>query len=213
MTLKTYTIISLSTISIIILGIAVVYWYNVNSFLKTSQTIADNRVLVDTETKRAHDVSVLKQKVALANVQQEKISQFFLQKDQIAPFLGYIESIGTNNGSLITIDSVGITKNTKIKNLEVTFKISGTYQQVVSTLQHIEQMPFYSRVQKVVLDVVPDSAGGLVSTVVGADGKPKQVKSAVTDPLWTADITLGVFSFLDNVTDPVVNSNTTKTTN
>ena len=200
MTLKQKTLISISITSIVITGLVFVYWSGVSYLLSKSQSIADSRVLIDTEIKRAHDVSLLKQQVLVARSQQEKVSQFFLQKDQIAPFLGYIESIGTSNSSLVTIDSVDILKGTKSNSLSVNFKISGTYQQVMTTLEYIEKIPYYSRVQKVTINISPGSGGGEITTIVDADGKSKQVKSAVTDALWSADVNLVIFSFIDVIT-------------
>lgn len=208
MTLKNKASISITFVAVAIIGITSFYLYVFNNFLNISQDIANKRVLVDTETKRAHDVSVLKQQVLLARSQQEKISQFFLQKDQIAPFLGFIENIGTNNKSLVSIGSVSINKDNKTSSLNLTFKVSGTYQQVMDTLQNIEQIPYYSRVQKVILNVAPGSGGGEVNAVVGADGKTRQVKSPVTDPFWTADVTVDVFSFIDEQNDIIQNTST-----
>lgn len=198
MTLRQKALISISVTTVVILGVVFVYWRSVSNFLLKSQSIADSRVLIDTEAKRARDVSLLKQQVVVARSQQEKVSQFFLQKDQIAPFLGYIESIGNSNKSLVTIGSVEIEKGTKSNSLVVTFKISGTYQQVMSTLEYIEKIPYYSRVQKVILNVAPGSGGGDITNIVGVDGKSRQIKTPVTEPLWSADVTLVVFSFIDS---------------
>ncbi|MGI9118190.1 MAG: hypothetical protein ACR2IQ_01410 [Minisyncoccia bacterium] len=207
MTLKQKAITLISFISIAIVCVAFVYWKGVSYFLNQSQSIADGRVLVDTETKRAHDVSVLKQQVVVARSQQEKLNQFFLGKDQIAPFLGYLENIGTENSSVVSIGSVEILKGLTQNNLSITFKISGTYQQVLSTLGQIEQIPYYSKIQKVILNVAPGSGGGEVATIVGADGKTKQVKTPKTDPLWSADVNMLVFSFVESNADGAIENN------
>ncbi len=199
MTLKIKTITSIVVTAILVVISVFVYVYVVNTFLNQSQNNADNRVLIETENKRIYDVSMLRQQVVVAQAQQEKINQYFLRKDQIAPFLGFLESIGTDTGSLITIGSVDIEKGTKSNKLNVHFKVSGTYQQVMAAEEKYEQIPFYSEITKIVLDIVPDSGGGIVSTITGKDGKPVQVTSKKNTPLWSADITMVVYSFTDTI--------------
>ncbi len=204
MTLKQRTIISISANSLVLTGVVLFYIFAVNKFIAQSQTIADNRVIIETENKRAHDLSVLKKQVAVAREQQEKVNQYFLRKDQIAPFLGYLESLGTENNSLVTIGSVDITKGVKSNTLAVVFKITGTYPQVMKTIGRVEQIPYYSQVKKTALNLVPTNDSG--QSVLGVDGKPIPIKTVINEPAWSADITLWVLSFIDdpaNIGTPV----------
>lgn len=197
MTLKIKTITSIIVTTLFTTVFVVIYVFIVSNFVKENQKNADNRALIQTENKRIYDVAMLKQQVEVAQGQQEKINQYFLRRDQIAPFLGFLESIGTDTGSLVTISSVDIEKGVKNNKLNVHLKISGTYQQIMETEERYEQIPYYSEINKIVLDIIPDTSGGAMNTVIGKDGKPMQVVSQKTTPLWSADISMVVYSFTD----------------
>ena len=159
MTLKIKSITSIAFTALLVTVFVIIYIYIVSSFVAENQKNADNRVLINTENKRIYDVSMLKQQVVVAQAQQEKINQYFLSKDQIAPFLGFLESIGSETGSLVTIGSVDIEKGVKNNKLNIHFKISGTYQQIMEAEERYEQIPYYSEITKIVLDAVPDKIG------------------------------------------------------
>jgi len=197
MTLKKRTITSIIITLLILVIVVFIYFFTVSGFVKENQKNADNIALINIENKRVYDVSMLKQQILVAKAQQEKIDQYFLRKDQIAPFLGFIESIGNDTGGLVTISSVEIIKNTKNNSLAVRFKISGTYQQIMTTIERVEKIPYYNQINKIVFDIVPDTNGGSVTTVVDKNGKTTEKTNPIRTPLWSADISMVVFSFID----------------
>jgi hypothetical protein len=107
---------------------------------------------------------------------QNTIDGYFVDPNKIDTFVDYLEKIGLNLGSNVSVDNIEIPPNTK--NL-ISFRVSitGTFNNVMKTITLIENIPYQVNVTRVYLNKKTDVS------IIGKNTKPLT---------WQADVSFNI---------------------
>jgi hypothetical protein len=128
----------------------------------------------DIETKKQSRERVQEAKLQLEQAlsDQQSISGYFVDTDDVVPFLESLQNTGKRLGTTVVVESVSAQPAKPHSVLQLALHITGTFDSVERTLGAIEYQPYDTVVSSVTLDTAGPSAGAV--------------------PQWTAAVTLRI---------------------
>lgn len=148
---KNYTtlILILSIVTTIITVFLFVYFFKVIE--NKNQHATDVLTSLQEKMKVKENEIIFAKKVAEIKLLQDSIGSHFLNPNKIDTFANYVEGIGSNLGSVISVTGIEIppkTKNTIIFGLSV----NGTFNNVMKTISYLENIPYRINITQVYLN-------------------------------------------------------------
>ena len=108
-------------------------------------------------TKSQDSARVAAAKVALESLAEDEAAMhaYLVREQDIVPFLGTLEDTGVSLGSSVEVVSVAADSQGERSRIQLSLKITGTFDAVLRTLGAIEYGPYDSAIQSVTFDTVP----------------------------------------------------------
>lgn len=125
--------------------------------------------------------AVVKKASDLAAI-QKNVRSHFIDTNDIAGFVDYLESIGADAGVTLDVQSVDIAPSDKTK-VSVHISVKGRYEGIMKTINLLENSPYYVHVTQALVSKS-------VSTGVDSTGKPK----ISTNGSWEGEISFVTIS-------------------
>lgn len=138
-------------ITALCLGVYVFFIYTVNK--KDEQLLALIKNVSTLRELSLNDVESKKTALIVDGIKQ-KIDSHFLTQEESISFLEYLESLGTSDNVVVSINSAEIPAKKSI--LKVSFTIKGPFSGVYKTLLKIESMPYLSILRDVSMTALPE---------------------------------------------------------
>lgn len=151
--------------------------FNKNIHISAVQSTLENRMI------EKENFSALEDKVKEIENTHKKINSFFLKKSQADLFVDYLENLGTDSNTKLSVKSVE--SSTKDKDF-IVFKIfvEGNFSDIMQTISLLENAPYNILVDSLYInrEIVP------VST------DPNAPKITNNIQLWNADVSFSILS-------------------
>lgn len=121
-------------------------------------------------TKSQDSARVAAAKVALESLSEDEAAMraYLVREQDIVPFLGTLEQTGTTLGATVEVVSVSTERKNERSQIQLSLKITGSFDAVLRTLGAIEYGPYDSAIQSVTFDTVPSEAGAATSWTAAA---------------------------------------------
>lgn len=136
--------------------------------------------------KEKENAMMFAEKVAEIKSLQDSLNSHFVDPNKIDTFVDYLEKIGSDLGSLVSIKSINIppkTKNTIIFNLSIT----GTFEEVMRTIAFLENISYRINIIQVYLNKEIEQQAQRKPEVIVKDKIGKI-------PTWQADVSFNILS-------------------
>lgn len=151
-----------SSASLILAVIAVVlailaYGFSYAVVDRLSQKAAELDTEIRIKNEETLRMSQAKETLETLLADEERMRGYLIRQEEIVPFLGRLEVLGSSLGSSLEVVSVSEDLQGTRERILVSVKISGSFQSVVRTLGVIEYGPYDSAITHVTLDT---PAGG-----------------------------------------------------
>lgn len=182
----TYLLIFSAIVTILAVGLFVFFYKiieNKNLHASTVLTTLQGKM------KEKEDAILFAEKVAEIKSLQNSVNGYFVDSNKIDTFVNYLEDIGPNFGTEVTVKNIEIppkTKNTIIFDVAV----SGTFKGVMKTITFLENILYKVNITQIYLnkDVVEQS-----QQTMGTDGAIIKEKVPSTQT-WQADVSFNILS-------------------
>ncbi len=108
-------------------------------------------------TKSQDSARVAAAKVALESLAEDEAAMraYLVREQDIVPFLSTLEDTGVSLGSNVEVVSVSADSKGERNQIQLSLKITGSFDAVLRTLGAIEYGPYDSAIQSVTFDTVP----------------------------------------------------------
>ncbi len=108
-------------------------------------------------TKSQDSARVAAAKVALESLAEDEAAMraYLVREQDIVPFLSTLEDTGVSLGSKVEVASVSADSKGERSHIQLSLKITGSFDAVLRTLGAIEYGPYDSAIQSVTFDTVP----------------------------------------------------------
>jgi hypothetical protein len=138
--------------------------------------------------KDKENATFFAEKITEIKTIQDSINSHFVDPEKIDTFVGYLEDIGSNIGSIVVVKNIDIPQ--KSKNLiSIKLSINGTFQNVIKTINILENIPYQVNITQIYLNKDIKDSTPIV------DVKGKVIKEiSVTIPTWQADVYFNILS-------------------
>jgi hypothetical protein len=141
---------------------------------------------LEDKMKEKEDAMAFAGKITEIKSLQDYINSHFLDSNKVDTFVDYLEGIGSNLGSLVSVKSIEISSKTE-NIISVKLLVSGTFQEVMETIAYLENIPYQVNITQVYLNKNSDqTAQGNVKAV-----EQSKISSAST---WQADVSFDILS-------------------
>jgi len=122
------------------------------------------------QTKSQDSARVAAAKVALESLSEDEAAMraYLVREQDIVPFLGTLEQTGTSLGAVVEVVSVSTARKDERSQIQLSLKITGSFDAVLRTLGAIEYGPYDSAIQSVTFDTVPAEVGSPSSWTAAA---------------------------------------------
>jgi hypothetical protein len=117
---------------------------------------------------------------------QDSMNNYLVDKDKIDVFVGYLENIGVDFSSIVSVKSIEVSKEDSDLIL-VRLSVNGTFSNVINTINLIENIPYQINITKIYLN--KDTR---LSFQESRNTVQKQKTSKT--PEWQADISFSILS-------------------
>jgi len=121
-------------------------------------------------TKSQDSARVAAAKVALESLAEDEAAMraYLVREQDIVPFLSTLEDTGASLGSSVEVVSVSADSKGERSQIQLSLKITGSFDAVLRTLGAIEYGPYDSAIQSVTFDTVPAEGGAAGSWTAAA---------------------------------------------
>lgn len=136
-------------------------------------------VSLQEKIKDKENATIFASKVEEIKNLREKISEYFVNPENIDVFVSNLEEIGTNLGS--TVEVKGIEIPPKVKNtIIIRLSVGGTFNEVINTVSFLESLPYQVNINQMYInkDVVEELK----------EGETPKAKT------WQADVSFNILS-------------------
>lgn len=138
------------------------------------------------EKMREKEESVLyAERIAEIKTLQSSINNYFINIKKVDTFVDYLEQIGTNMKSVISVKNIEIPEKDG-GVISVKLLIAGTFEEVMNTVNYLENIPYQIDIIQVNLDKQPENNNENKNEVV----KQKNLQTAT----WQADVSFNILS-------------------
>lgn len=129
------------------------FWYS----LVGKASVEAAALTEEIRTKSQDSARVAAAKVALESLAKDEAAMraYLVREQDIVPFLGTLEDTGTSLGAGVEVVSVSAEPKGERSQLQLSLKITGSFDAVLRTLGAIEYGPYDSAIQSVTFDTVP----------------------------------------------------------
>lgn len=143
---------------LIFIGAVSVYgaWYA--AIEKESANAVSLQSQIQAKTKVAANAQAAKSQLTKALSDQASITGYFVNTNNIVPYLSSLQSIGANYGTKVEVVSVTSQPAQPHTLLQLSLRITGSFDSVERTLGAIEYEPYDTTITNVTLDT-PGGAG------------------------------------------------------
>ncbi|MGK2908740.1 MAG: hypothetical protein ACSLE1_02925 [Sphingobium sp.] len=153
-------IIQLAIALLVLAGVcgAYAFWY-----VQVGKESAEAASLAEQIRMRVQDSARAKEaEKALASLASDEASirGYLIRQEDVVPFLGTLEGMGSRFGSSVEVVSVSSEDGPARGRVLLSLRIAGSFDAVVRTLGAIEYGPYDSAVQNVTLDTSTSEGGG-----------------------------------------------------
>lgn len=156
---------------------AYAFWYS----LVGKSSVEAAALSEEIRTKSQDSARVAAAKVALESLAQDEAAMraYLVREKDIVPFLSTLEDTGTSLGARIEVVSVSADSKGQRSQLQLSLKITGSFDAVLRTLGAIEYGPYDSAIQSVTFDTVPAEAAAAsawtaaATFTLGTQAEPK----------------------------------------
>lgn len=141
------------------------FWYS----LVGKSSVEAAALSEEIRTKSQDSARVAAAKVALESLAEDEAAMraYLVREKDIVSFLGTLEDTGTSLGSSVEVASVSANSQGERSQIQLSLKITGSFDAVLRTLGAIEYGPYDSAIQSVTFDTVPvDGAASPAWTAV-----------------------------------------------
>lgn len=129
------------------------FWYS----LVGKASVEAASLSEEIRTKSQDSARVAAAKAALESLAEDEAAMraYLVREKDIVPFLGTLEDTGASLGSGVEVVSVSAESKGERSQLQLSLKITGSFDAVLRTLGAIEYGPYDSAIQSVTFDTVP----------------------------------------------------------
>lgn len=128
--------------------------------LKTYTTTIANNAAEQKQFETLHDL------VEKTADDRAALQQFLLTKDKTVDLLAQIESIGQQQGAIVTTKSLQVkSEKNSDEELVISFEVTGSQEAVMRMLKILETLPYHSTVQTASLNIHKQSQTVLTITI------------------------------------------------
>lgn len=152
---------------------------------KNEHTVAVLTTLQE-KLKEKEDSILFAGKVAELKSTQESINNYFVDPNKIDTFVSYLEGIGGDLDSTVSVKSIEIPAKTK-NLISIKVSISGTFQNVMNTITFLENIPHQINITQIYLN---EDRKEIVQDDFKVTTKTKDRKM----PIWQADVSFNILS-------------------
>ncbi len=141
---------------------------------------------LENKMKEKEESMIFAEKVTEIKSLQDSINSHFLDPNKVDTFVGYLEEIGSNLGSSVSVKSIEVPSKTK-NIISVKILVSGTFQEAMETISYLENIPYQLDITQIYLNKdmgenSQDSPGTISQSEVSKM------------PIWQADISFNILS-------------------
>jgi hypothetical protein len=141
---------------------------------------------LEEKMKEKEEAMVFAGKIAEIKSLKDSINNYFLDSNKIDTFVDYLEEIGSNTGSKVSVKSIEIPS--KAENIiSVKLSVVGTFQEVMETIAYLENIPYQVNITQVYLN---KDTGQIVQGNVEVIEQNKISEM----PIWQADVSFNILS-------------------
>lgn len=132
---------------------AYAFWYS----LVGKSSVEAAALSEEIRTKSQDSARVAAAKVALESLAEDEAAMraYLVREKDIVPFLSTLEDTGTSLGAGVEVISVSADSKSERSHIQLSLKITGSFDAVLRTLGAIEYGPYDSAIQSVTFDTVP----------------------------------------------------------
>jgi Tfp pilus assembly protein PilN len=118
------------------------YWLSYS--MVTAKSIEASQLATQIANQKSATAQLAQAKSELSDLssQQATINQYFVQTNNVVPFLEQLQSLGSSLGAAVQVVSVSATQGTPYGTLTLSISISGNFSAVAKTLGAIEYEPY-----------------------------------------------------------------------
>lgn len=129
------------------------FWYS----LVGKASVEAASLSEEIRTKSQDSARVAAAKIALESLAEDEAAMraYLVREKDIVPFLGTLEDTGASLGANVEVVSVSAEPKGERSQLQLSLKITGSFDAVLRTLGAIEYGPYDSAIQSVTFDTVP----------------------------------------------------------
>lgn len=129
------------------------FWYS----LVGKASVEAAALSEEIRTKSQDSARVAAAKVALESLAEDEAAMraYLVREQDIVPFLGTLEDTGASLGAGVEVVSVSAEPKGERSQLQLSLKITGSFDAVLRTIGAIEYGPYDSAIQSVTFDTVP----------------------------------------------------------
>ena len=160
--MKTHFIQLIFSVVILLLVIGgYVFWYSIVTAKSAEASTLQSQIT--TQSNTATQTAQAKVELAQLTSQEATINQYFVQTNNVVPFLEQLQSIGKFLGADVQVASVSAVPGTPYGHLDLSLSITGSFDAVSRTVGAIEYEPYDTTITSFALTVT-SNAGGTGST-------------------------------------------------
>ena len=150
-----------SIVLLIVVVSAYAFWYSVVTAESTAA--GDLAAKIIQQSNATSKIAEAKSEIVQLNSQDATMSQYFVETNDLVPFLEQLQSIGKFLGTKVLVESVSATPGTPYGALTLSVSVIGSFDAVLRTIGSIEYEPFNITISSLSF-TSPTSLGGTSSS-------------------------------------------------
>jgi predicted O-linked N-acetylglucosamine transferase (SPINDLY family) len=181
---RTTFILSLSIIVMILSLGTLVFFFKI--IINKNQHTSATLVALANKMERKNNIDSLTKKISEVELTQQTINGYFVDSTKIDSFIDYLEKLGASASTEVKVQNFDTptAKNQTNKTLMVTISSTGTFTNVMRTLELLENAPYKIHITKTTFNLQPK-----VTAIDEKTGKPVPDSST---PIWQALISFSI---------------------
>lgn len=158
---KTFFLLAGAFLLVVVAGVS--YGAAMYAIEKKSVSVRNVVAQLVEDTNRDQNVKTLRRLVVSTAEERAQLDRYFVAGEDVVGFIEYIESLGRHSGAILELSSVDV-MNTKKKTLAVSFKATGSFENITYLLALMETLPMSVEIEKVSLRKNEKTSDGKMET-------------------------------------------------
>lgn len=171
--MKTNTINKIIFTSIILIAVLIIDFVLIYKIDKKYDEIVESKKSIVSESSRFNSLTDVKNKTQELTKIQNRIDDILISESNAVSFIGLIEDIAEQSGSTMNISKADF-KDSEDEDdlgaLDLTFKVTGSWEEVTNFLKMIESLPYLININSVRFSVIQSEEGSVWSVDFGLIG-------------------------------------------